>query len=160
MDPITISVVTILGRYALDKGVELGKAVGPQALDTAKEMFGMVLERLRQNPRSEVIADEFEADPETYEKPLAKKVEAEMKAAPDFAQELKALFEDYKEAAREHAAASGKSYSATLEGSGAIAQGEGAVAAGERGVAVGGSVGGGISTGSGNVTGDPHDEED
>ncbi len=161
MDPITVTVVTILGKYALDKGVELGKAVGPKALDTAKEMFGMVLERVRKvDPRGEVIAEEFEADPETYEKPLAKKVEAVVEDYPDFAAELKARLEEYKEATREYAAQTGQSYEALLEGSGAIAQGPGATAAGAGGLAIGGSVGGSVSTGSGSVSGDFHNHNE
>jgi uncharacterized membrane protein YgcG len=159
MDPITVSVVTILGKYALDKGAELGKAVGPEALDTAREMFGMVLERVREKPRGEFVADEFESDPETYEKPMAKKVEAVIETDPDFAAELKALVEDYDEAVQAHAAAKGTSYDAILKGSGALAQGKGAVAASGGSVAVGGSVGGSISTGSGGASGDA-DEDD
>ena len=145
MDPITISVVTILGKYALDKGVELGKAVGPKALDTAKEMFGMVLARVRQEPRGEVIADEFEEDPETYEKPLAKKVEAATDNDADFAKELQVLYERFQSRAKAHAKQTGTPYSAHLEGSGAIAQGENAMAGGE---------GSTVIRGHGNVVGD------
>ncbi len=145
MDPITISVVTILGKYALDKGVELGKAVGPQALETAREMFGMVLERVRKvDPRT---ADRFPQNPQGYQAPMEDVLQETLQADPDFAAELKALIEDYEEAAQKYAAASGTSYSATLEGSGAIAQGPGAVAAGERGVAIGGDAQGPIITG-------------
>jgi hypothetical protein len=57
MDPLTVSVVTLLGKYALDKGAALGKAVGPQALETARSMFGMVVAKVRQtDPRT---ADTF-----------------------------------------------------------------------------------------------------
>jgi hypothetical protein len=145
MDPIIISVVTILGKYALDKGVELGKAVGPKALDTVKEMFGMVLARVRQEPRGEVIADEFEEDPETYEKPLAKKVEAAADDDADFARELQALYERFQAQVKEHTGQTGTTYSAHLEGSGAIAQGNNALAGGE---------GSTVIRGHGNVVGD------
>jgi hypothetical protein len=158
MDPITVSVVTILGRYALDKGTELGKAVGPKALDTAKEMFEMVLERVRKvDPRT---ADKFPENPEGYQVPMKDVLQETVESDPDFAAELRALVEDYEEAAKAHAAASGTSYSATLQGSGAIAQGEGATAASGGSVAVGGNVGGNVSTGSGSASRDPHEEDD
>jgi hypothetical protein len=136
MDPITISVVTILGKYALDKGVELGKAVGPKALDTVKEMFGMVLARVRQEPHGEVIADEFEEDPETYEKPLAKKVEAAADDDTDFAQQLKALYERFQAQFKTHMGKTGETYSAYLEGDGAIAQGANAIAGGKGAIVI------------------------
>jgi hypothetical protein len=155
MDPLITSIVVILGKYALDKGVELGKEVGPKALDTAKEIFAVALDHLRRDPKGEVIADEYETDPETYQKPVEKALAEAAQADPDFAAQLKDLLAKYEEAAKEHAAARGDSYQATLAGSGAIAQGEGAVAAGERGVAVGGDVKGStIVTGAGNVVGD------
>ena len=158
MDPITLTVVTILGKYALDKGVELGKAVGPKALDTAKEMFGMVLERVRKvDPRT---ADKFPDNPEGYQAPMKDVLQEAVEADPDFAAELKARLEEYKEATREYAAQTGQSYEALLEGSGAIAQGAGATAAGAGGVAIGGSVGGSVSTGSGSVSGDFHNHNE
>jgi hypothetical protein len=147
MDPITTSVVIILGKYALDKGVELGKEVGPKALGTAKEMFALVLDHLRRDPKGEVIAGEFEQDPEAYQKPVEKELAEATQADPDLAARLKALLEEYKAAAKEHAATTGTSYQATLCGSGAIAQGTGAVAAGEGGVTVGRDVHGGICVG-------------
>jgi len=143
MDPITVSVVTILGKYALDKGTELGKAVGPKALDTAKEMFGMVLERVRREaPRT---ARKFPEDPEGYKAPMMDVLQETREADPDFAAELRAMLEAYEERAQEHAAASGRSYQAALEGDGAIAQGEGATAAGK---------GATVVRGHGNVVGD------
>ncbi|MEA3309411.1 MAG: hypothetical protein U9Q70_07860, partial [Chloroflexota bacterium] len=119
-----------------------------KALDTVKEMFGMVLARVRQEPRSAVIADEFEEDPATYEKPLAKKIEAAADNDADFAQELQVLYERFQAQLEEHTGQTGTTYSAHLEGSGAIAQGEGSTAAGAGGVAIGGSVGGDVVTGN------------
>jgi hypothetical protein len=152
MDPVVTSIVIILGKYALDKGAELGKAVGPRALDTAKEMFEMVLDRVRRvDPRT---ADKFAENPAGYQTPMEHVLHETVEADPDFAVEMKALLKDYERAKEEYVAASGPSYDATLEGSGAIAQGEGAVAAGERGVAIGGSGSGTVVTGDGNVIGD------
>ncbi len=156
MDPITTgSIVGVLGKYALDKlgkyaadkGAELRKEIGEKAFGTAEKLFGMVLERLGREPTGQVIAGEFENDPETYQKPVEKALDAEVKADPEFAAQLEALWEQYKKEAQEHAATTGQVYKAELKGSGAIAQGAGAIAAGAGGVAVGGSVEGGIRTG-------------
>jgi len=153
MDPIITPIVIILGKYALDKGVELAKEVGPTALEKAKEMFGMVLERVGRK-KSETAA-EFPKDPGAYQKPLEKAMDAEVAADAEFAARLKGLLAEYEQAAQAHAAASGTTYRAELKGSGAIAQGPGAVAAGAGGVAVGGSVRGStVITGHGNVVGD------
>ena len=153
MDPIITPIVMILGKYALDQGVELAKEVGPTALEKAKEIFGMVLERVGRK-KSET-ATGFPEDPQTYQKPLEKALDAEVAADAQFAERLKGMLAEYEQAAQAHAAASGTTYRAELKGSGAIAQGPGAVAAGAGGVAVGGSVQGGtIITGHGNVVGD------
>ena len=143
MDPITTSVVIILGKYVLDKGVELGKEVGPKALDTAKDMLKIVLGRV--GLKKPETAAEFPNDPETYQKPLEKILDAEVQADAQFADQLKALLAQYEQAAQEHGASTGSRYQAALVGDGAIAQGPGAVAAGKGGVAVGGNVGGGIN---------------
>jgi hypothetical protein len=154
MDPLTTSIVVILGKYALDKGVELGREAGPQALEAAKEMFALALERLRREPKGELIAGEFEKDPQTYQKPLEKALGAELQADPDFAAQLKALLARYEQAAQPSRRIStgggayvegdvhagtfiGRdrvSHAAEVHGPGAIAQGPGAVAAGEGGV--------------------------
>ena len=143
MDPLIVSVVTILGKYALDKGVELGKAVGPQALETVRSMFGMVLAKVRKTaPRT---AEKFPENPEGYEAPMQDVLQETLEADPDFAAALKRHLETYQEAAKAYAAASGTSYRASLEGEGAIAQGEGATAAGK---------GATVIQGDGNVIGD------
>lgn len=141
MEPLTATIIVILGKYALDKGLELGKEVGPKALETATEMFKIVLERIaRKKPET---AAEYPDHPETYEQPLASAVEAEVQADADFAAQLQALLAQYEEAAKEHAAATGTVYKATVTGSGANAQ-DHSVAAGAGGVAVGRDVHGGV----------------
>ena len=131
MDPLTASIIVILGKYALDKGVELGKEVGPKALDTAKEMFTVALDRLRKDPKGEVIANEYEKDPEAYEKPVEKELDTQVQADAEFKAQLQALLEKYEQAAQEHAVATGTTYQPT-------------VTAGKGGVAVGRDVHGGI----------------
>lgn len=138
-DPIAAAIVTILGKYVVDKGVELAKEVGPKAVAKAADLAKAAFARLRKEPKGEVVADGFEEDPETYQKPLEKELEAAVQADPDFAAELKALLAGYEEAAG--------SYKASLTGSGAIAQGPGAKAVGEGGVIAEGDVAGSIVTG-------------
>lgn len=143
MDPITSSVVVVLGKYALDKGAELGQAVGEKAVGVAKEMLQLVLERVgAEKPET---AAEYPDAPETYQKPLEKALDAQVAADPDLAAQLEALLAQYEQAAQEHAAATGRTYQATLSGTGAIAQ-DHSVAASHGGVAVGGDVHGDINT--------------
>jgi hypothetical protein len=144
MEPIITSIVAVLGEYALDKGGEFLEEVGPKALDTAKEIFTTVLDRLRKDPKSEVVAEEFKEDPATYEKPLEKKLAQEFEADAEFATQLQVLLEQYEQAAKDHAESTGRVYQATVSGSGAVAH-DGGVAAGPRGVAVGGNVQGGVT---------------
>jgi len=151
LDPITTGIIVVLGKYALDKGAELGKEVGPKALETAKEAFMAVFTSLRTNPASKVIADEYEKDPETYAKPLEKKLDEAVKNDAAFKSQIETLLKRYDEEASAHAAATGTLYHAVLKGSGAIAQGEGATAVGAGGVVVGGNVSGNIVTGDGNT---------
>ena len=134
-----------LGKYALDKGVELGKEVGPEALKTAKEMFALALKRLRQDPTGEVIAEEYEKDPKAYEKPMEKELDAAVQADPDFAQQLGALLQQYEQQAATH----GVSQMVIQTRDGAVASGDGATAlgAGAKQIVVGGSVGGDLTTG-------------
>ena len=144
MDPLSTAVVVVLGKYALDKSVELGKEVGPKALDTAKEMFKLVLERVGQ--KKPEMAVEFPKDPEAYQKPLEKAVAAEAVSDPYFAARLKELLVQYEAAVKEYAADSSSSYQAVTQ-SGAVAQGQGNVAASGGSAAVGGDVGGNMILG-------------
>jgi hypothetical protein len=145
-DPITAAIVTILGKYVVDKGVELAKEVGPAAVGKAADLARVAFARLRKGPKGQMVAEGFEEDPATYQKPLEKELAAAAQADPDFAGELGALLAGYEEASG--------SYKASLSGSGAIAQGPGAKAVGERGVMVEGDVGGNIVTGDRSVGGD------
>jgi hypothetical protein len=151
MDPLVTPIVIILGKYALDRGLELGKEVGPQALETAKEMFALALDHLRKKPAGQVIAGEFEQDPETYEKPVEKELDTALQANPGLAQQLQDLLARYEQERKEYAAAQGLAYTVTQTRDGAIAQGDGATAmgAGATQIQVGGSVAGGLTTGGG-----------
>lgn len=148
-DPLTATVIIVLGKYALDTGAQLAKEVGPAAVEKAAEMFKTALDYLRRKPDGAFVADKFEQNPTTYEKPLEQELTAAVQADSTFAAELKALLEQYEAAKATYTG--NTTYQANLTGSGAIAQGPGSTAVGERGVLVGGNVGGPIVTGSGNV---------
>jgi hypothetical protein len=123
--------------------------LGSKALDKGKEILETVLARIgRKKPE---VAAEFREDPVTYQKPVEKALAEEMGEDPEFSSRLKGLFEAFEAAAKEHAAATGRNYTAIVTGSGAIAQ-DGGVAAGAGGIAIGG-VGGDI------VRGGPKDDE-
>lgn len=132
-DPLTISVVSILGKYAIDAGAKLIEEAGPPAAKKAAELAKVALGYLRKKPDGEVIADGFEAKPDVYAAPLEDKLDSAIQADPAFKEQLATLVSAFEE---EQA-----TYRASLTGSGAIAQGPGATAVGERGSYVGGSAG-------------------
>jgi hypothetical protein len=138
--------MTILGKYAVDKGAALGKQVGTAALEKAKEICLAALDRLRRDPAGKVVADEYEKAPDVYAKPLEQKLSQALDADPGLADQLQQMLAQYEEAAKQHAAATGTTYQATLTGTGSIAQGDGAAAAT--------ATGGGIAIGK--VGGDLH----
>jgi len=149
MEPIITVIVAVLGKIVLDKGGELAKELGSKAVDKGKEILQTVLERIaRKKPEATA---EFRKDPETYQKPVEKALAEAMGEDPDFARRLKGLFEGFEAARKEHAAATGRSYTAMLTGAGAIAQDD-SVAAGAGGIAIG-NVGGDIERGG------PKDDE-
>lgn len=144
MDPITLSVVTILGKYALDKGLELGKEVGPKALETVERMFSTVLERISKK-KPEMTAD-FGEDPETYQKPMEKAVAAEVDADPGFKTELEEMLKAYEAAAADYKQTIGQAITASEHG--AVATEEGVAIVGDDNIAVTGGMKGDITVGA------------
>ena len=144
MDPLTSTVVTLLGKYAIDKGASLLKEAGQAAADAAGKLFQKVMDRLKADPAEAKNAERFEQNPEGYQAPVADAVDEKVKSDPDFAAQLQALLEEFDKAQK----AAGVSIVNT--GSGAVAT-QGGVAAGAGGVAVGGNVSGGIILGSDNT---------
>jgi hypothetical protein len=142
------NIVVILGQYAPDKGNELSQQVGPQANEIASELLTTALDHLRQSPKGSLIADEFEQDPVTYQKPVEKALAQAIVADRELAAKLKSLLVQYGQAMQEHRAATGSSYQATIRGTGSVAQGPGAsaVTATEGGIAIG-SIGGDVHLG-------------
>ncbi|HLF25603.1 MAG TPA: hypothetical protein VJG32_04655 [Anaerolineae bacterium] len=141
MDPLTTTVVSVLGKYAIDKGASLLKEAGQAAAAAAARLFQKVMERLKADPGEAKNAERFEKNPEAFKAPVEVALDEQVQADPDFAAQLKALLGEYEKAA---------SVSIANTGSGAVATG-GGVAAGAGGIAVGGNVSGGIIQGSGNT---------
>lgn len=146
MDPLITPIVVLLGKYAIDKGIALAREVGPKAVEKAGELFALALDRLRRD-KGDAIAGEFERDPDTYHKPVEKALSEAAQLDPNFAAQLKSLFEQYQREAP-------TVYQASLKGAGAIAQGPGAVAAGAGGVAIGGSARDSVIVTGSNISGD------
>ncbi len=153
------NIVVILGQQALDKGHELSRQVGPKANEIAGELFTTALDHLRQSPKGSVIADGFEQDAATYQKPAEKELAQAIVADAGFAARLKTLLAQYGQAVQEHRAATGSGYQATIRGTGSVAQGPGAsaVTATDGGIAIG-SVGGDVHLGQ--IPAQPQPEQD
>jgi hypothetical protein len=143
MKALVLSTVRLMGEYAGAETGALNTRVGPHALEILRAMSARVLDRLRAVPRGAVIVEGFIEDPETYEKPLMKVLQAAIEADPRFAQALQDDLARYR--AQRRAEPAPTTYRATVKGSGAIAQGPGAVAAGRGGMVI---------QGHGNVVGD------
>ena len=138
IDPLTMLVVDVLGKYVVDKGATLLKEAGQSAVQAAAQLFEQVMNRLKTDPAEAKNAERFEKNPKDYQAAVADALAEKMKNDPEFASRLAALLEDYQKAIYRVDTSSIK------VGSGAIAM-PGGIAAGEGGVAVAGNVQGGIT---------------
>jgi len=138
IDPLTMLVVDVLGKYVIDEGATLLKEAGQSAVQAAAKLFEQVMNRLKADPAEAKNAERFEQNPEAYQAPMADALAEKVENDPDFAGLLAKLLEDYKKAVQ------AVDRSSIKVGSGAVAM-QGGVAAGEGGVAVTGNVDGGIS---------------
>ena len=145
IESITTAVMTILGKYVIDKGATLTKEVGQTAVQKAGEFFNIVLEYLRRDPEKKVIADRYEQDPQKAAPLLEEDLRQVTQADANFARQLETLLMQYKAAAQAHTTTNTQ-----VIGGGAISQG-GGDALGERAVKVGGNVSGSIITGDNNI---------
>jgi hypothetical protein len=97
MHPIVVTVVTILGKYTIDKGVELAKEIGPKAGEVAAQLFQKVVDRFSKNPADAKNLERFEKKPEDYKAPVGDALEEYLKD-PAFAAEIKQLLAQYQAA--------------------------------------------------------------
>jgi hypothetical protein len=103
MDPVTVAIVVILGKYALDKGAEIAPVIGAQALAVGERLFRFVFDRLTsKGTEKEVIARGFERDPAIFEKPFAKILDEEMRSDARFAAEVHKLVDEYNRSVEAH----------------------------------------------------------
>ena len=138
LDPLTMMVVDVLGKYVVDQGATLLKEVGQVTAQAASQLCEYVLAQLKADPADAKNAERFEKNPEGYQTPIADAISDKTKSDPDFAVQLSALLEEYKKAQ------SAGNLANINAGSGVVAS-QGGVAAGAGGVAVAGNVKGDIS---------------
>lgn len=143
MDPFTAAVVTVLGKYAIDKGATLLKEAGQAAADASARLFHKVMERLKADPVEAKNVERFEKNPEGYKQPIADAVEEQIKADPDFAAQLKALLEEIERAERTAGMSMMTSHVTARASTDSLAIGS---------ISIGGSVGGGIEIQGGSPT--------
>jgi hypothetical protein len=143
MDPLTAAVVTVLGKYTIDKGATLLKEAGQAAADAAARLFHKVMERLKADPAEAKNAERFEKNPEGYKQPITDAVEEQIKADPDFAAQLRALLEEFQRAERAAGVSIATSHVTATASSDGLAVGS---------ISIGGSVGGDIEIQGGSPT--------
>jgi hypothetical protein len=100
MDSVLSTIMMILGKYAPDRGDQLGREVGLKALNIATEIFTLILAQLRQTAKGDVLATGYEHDPLTYERAIELELSVALQADPDFAAKLKNLVAQYGQAAQ------------------------------------------------------------
>lgn len=94
MDPIVAAVVTVLGKYVIDKGTELAREVGPKAAEVAASLFVKVVERFSQDPGDRKILQRFERNPQDYRAAVADSLEDHLKD-PEFSEAIRELLTEY-----------------------------------------------------------------
>lgn len=156
MDVITASVISILGKYALDKGAELAKEAGPAAKEAAEKLFDKIIGYFRDKPETQAIANGYENNPTGYEVPMQDQVDTAVQQDADLKAELEKLIAQYKKEKEAFQAAQPGSTQVSVSEGGTAVVGSGNTVVGERGVYVKGSVKGGITTGD---TGMPKPDE-
>ena len=138
IDPFTMLIVDVLGKYVVDKGATLVKEAGQAAAQAASQLYELVLARLKEDPADAKNAEHFERNPEGYQIPIADSINAKLKSDPDFGTQLLELLAEYKKA-------SSSSAMMNINAESGVVATQGGIAAGPGGVAVAGNVEGGIT---------------
>jgi len=152
MDPLTTAVTTLLGQYAIDKGVTLIKEAGQAAANVAAKLFEKVLARLKADPAEAKNADRFEQNPAGYAAPLADAVDEKLKSDPNFAAEIRQLLAEFEGARVIHGDVIDQSGSGAIATNGGVAAGAGGAAASGGSIAIVGTVSGQVSVSSDQTT--------
>jgi len=146
------TIVDLLSQYVADQGAALRQTVGEQAGAIVAELLAAVQAHLRQQPTGAMIVTEFEQDPDTFHKPLAKTLRQALETTADLTAVLQTLLTRYRDALVESAEPGSAAGNITISGTGSAAQGRGARAVTATGgsIAIGGNAGGNITMGGRN----------
>lgn len=99
MDPTVAAVIAIIGKYSIDKGVELLKEAGPKAVEVAEKLLQKVADSLRKNPGDIQNLERFKEKPDVYQAPVADAISEQMKDTA-FASEIEDLLKQYRSATK------------------------------------------------------------
>ena len=137
-EPLILLVVDVLGKYIVDHGVTLMKEAGQAAVQAASQLYEFVLEQLKADPADARNAERFEENPQGYKTPIADAIVEKTKADPEFASQLSALLDAYRDASR-------LSAEMMINAASGVVATQNGIAAGAGGVVVDGNVRGGIT---------------
>ncbi len=116
MEPLTGMIMTVLGQYAIDKGVALAEKAGKAAVEAAGKLFTKVMEKLKADPAEAKNAERYEKDPKTFEAAVAVAVDEKIKTDQQFANELQQLVDQFRQAGGTVQVASGNTATASQGG--------------------------------------------
>lgn len=95
-EALIAGIVSAMGEFAVTKATDLVKSLGQEAWDALARVVNFTTGRLLEKGGSAAtVVSEFQKDPATFAKPLAKMVSAECAADPGFAEALTKLVETY-----------------------------------------------------------------
>ncbi len=119
MDESTLlaSIVTALGAYVAEDAKVFADKVGHKAYAKCKTLALTMFDRLRGNPKHDMILDEFQKEPDVWQGPLKKMLEKACEQNVELREEFGGLFEAYDQEKQ--------AFTATVHGDhGLVAQGE------------------------------------
>ncbi len=142
MESLTAGLMVVLGKYAMDKGIELTEKYGPVVAKKARILVLTVLDKLRKTGNGAFVADNYQKDPIVYEKPMETELTKLIAQDSTFASKLEQLLKDY------HSAIDAVQPTTTISGDrNVVTQGEGNTVATNHSIAIDGNVEGNVYLG-------------